>query len=67
MQVAGEMIIGRSAVVGKEGTMKAIDPSRNVEIEPAFGLAGAADLARACELADAAFDVYRATGLEARA
>jgi 2,5-dioxopentanoate dehydrogenase len=67
MQVAGEMIIGRSAVVGKEGTMKAVDPSRNVEIEPAFGLAGAADLARACELADAAFDVYRATGLEARA
>jgi alpha-ketoglutaric semialdehyde dehydrogenase len=67
MQVSGEMIIGRSAVTGKEGTMKAIDPSRNVEIEPAFGLAGAADLARACELADAAFDVYRATGLEARA
>ena len=67
MQVAGEMIIGRSAVVGKEGTMKAIDPSRNVEIEPAFGLAGAADLTRAAELADAAFDVYRATGLEARA
>ncbi|NGZ85737.1 aldehyde dehydrogenase (NADP(+)) [Duganella aceris] len=67
MQVAGEMIIGRSAVVGKEGTMKAIDPSRNVEIEPAFGLAGAADLQRAAELADAAFDVYRATGLEARA
>jgi NADP-dependent aldehyde dehydrogenase len=61
------MIIGRSAVVGKEGTMKAIDPSRNVEIEPAFGLAGAADLTRAAELADAAFDVYRATGLEARA
>jgi NADP-dependent aldehyde dehydrogenase len=61
------MIIGRSAVIGKEGTMKAIDPSRNVEIEPAFGLAGAADLQRACELADAAFDVYRATGLEARA
>jgi alpha-ketoglutaric semialdehyde dehydrogenase len=67
MQVAGEMIIGRSAVIGKEGSMKAIDPSRNVEIEPAFGLAGAADLQRACELADAAFDVYRATGLEARA
>jgi NADP-dependent aldehyde dehydrogenase len=61
------MIIGRSAVIGKEGSMKAIDPSRNVEIEPAFGLAGAADLQRACELADAAFDIYRATGLEARA
>ena len=67
MQVVGEMIIGRSAVVGKEGTMKAVDPSRNAEIEPAFGLAGAADLERACELAGAAFDTYRATGLEARA
>ncbi|ELX12692.1 NADP-dependent fatty aldehyde dehydrogenase AldH [Janthinobacterium sp. HH01] len=67
MQIAGEMVIGRSAVLGKEGTMKAIDPSRNVEIEPAFGLASAADLQRACELADQAFDIYRATGLEARA
>jgi alpha-ketoglutaric semialdehyde dehydrogenase len=67
MQITGEMIIGRSAVLGKEGSMKAIDPSRNVEIEPAFGLAGSADLQRACELADAAFDAYRATGLEARA
>jgi NADP-dependent aldehyde dehydrogenase len=61
------MIIGRNAVVGKEGSVKAIDPSRNVEIEPAFGLAGAADLERACQLAQAAFDVYRATGLEERA
>ena len=67
MQVAGEMIIGRSALFGKEGTMKAVDPSRNVEIEPAFGLAGVADLQRACELAEQAFDVYRATGLEVRA
>ena len=67
MQITGEMIIGRSAVLGKEGSMKAIDPSRNVEIEPAFGLAGSADLQRACELADAAFDAYRATGLEVRA
>ena len=67
MQVAGEMIIGRSAVLGKEGSMKAVDPSRNVEIEPAFGLAGAADLQRAVELANAAFDVYRETSLEVRA
>lgn len=67
MQIAGEMIIGRSAVVGKEGTMKATDPSRNVEIEPAFGLASNADLNRACELAAQAFDTYRATSLEVRA
>jgi NADP-dependent aldehyde dehydrogenase len=61
------MIIGRSAVLGAEGTIKAIDPSRNAEIEPAFGLAGAADLQRAVELANAAFDVYRETSLEVRA
>ena len=67
MQIAGEMIIGRNAVTGKEGTMKATDPSRGVEIEPAFGLASTADLNRACELADKAFDAYRETGLEARA
>jgi acyl-CoA reductase-like NAD-dependent aldehyde dehydrogenase len=41
--------------------MNPIATSRNVEIEPAFGLAGSADLQRACELADAAFDTYRAT------
>src|SRR5476651_448902 len=67
MQITGEMIIGRGTLMGREGTMKAIDPSRNVEIEPAFGLAGAADLQRACALADAAFDIYRATTLEQRA
>ena len=67
MQVAGEMIIGGKALVGKEGTIKAIDPSRNVEIEPAFGLASAADLEQAAQLADAAFDPYRATSLEVRA
>jgi NADP-dependent aldehyde dehydrogenase len=67
MNIAGEMIIGRSAVLGKEGTMKAIDPARNVELEPAFGLGGNAELSRACELAGAAFDTYRETGLEQRA
>ncbi|MFA9217320.1 MAG: aldehyde dehydrogenase (NADP(+)) [Sphingomonadaceae bacterium] len=67
MQIAGEMIIGRSAVLGQQGVMKAIDPSRNVEIEPAFGLASSAELQHACALADTAFDAYRATGLEQRA
>jgi alpha-ketoglutaric semialdehyde dehydrogenase len=67
MQINGEMIIGRSTVKGQNGAMKAVDPSRNAEIEPSFGMAGSADLLRACELADAAFDIYRATGLEQRA
>jgi alpha-ketoglutaric semialdehyde dehydrogenase len=67
MQIKGEMIIGRSAVQGKEGTVKAIDPSRNEQIEPAFGLASAAELERAAALAWDAFDVYRNLPLETRA
>src|SRR5450830_1819500 len=67
MQVKGEMIIGRSAVLGKEGTVKAIDPSRNEQIEPAFGLASNAELELACTLAWQAFDRYRGTTPEQRA
>src|SRR5450830_662651 len=67
MQVKGEMIIGRSAVLGKEGTVKAIDPSRNEQIEPAFGLASNAELELACTLAWQAFDRYRETTPEQRA
>ncbi|KQW91496.1 2,5-dioxovalerate dehydrogenase [Massilia sp. Root418] len=67
MQVSGEMIIGRSVVRGQEGTIKATDPSRNEQIEPAFGLGGEAELQQACALAEQAFDRYRETGLEQRA
>jgi 2,5-dioxopentanoate dehydrogenase len=67
MHIAGDMVIGRSLVQGREGTIKALDPARKLEIEPPFGLAGKADLERACALAEAAFDPYRITGLEQRA
>jgi len=67
MHIAGEMVIGNTAVLGKQGTMKAFDPARGVEIEPVFGLAGAAELQRACELAEQAFDHYRDISLEQRA
>jgi 2,5-dioxopentanoate dehydrogenase len=67
MQIKGEMIIGRAAVLGKEGTVKAIDPSRNEQIEPAFGLASNAELEQACTLAWQAFDRYRETTPEQRA
>jgi NADP-dependent aldehyde dehydrogenase len=67
MHIAGEMVIGQTAFMGREGTIKALDPARNVEIEPPFGLASAADLDRACRLAEQAFDSYRETGLEQRA
>lgn len=66
-QIKGEMIIGRSAVVGKEGAVKAVDPSRNEQIEPAFGLASTAELEKTCTLAEQAFDTYRETTPEQRA
>jgi 2,5-dioxopentanoate dehydrogenase len=66
-QIKGEMIIGRSVVSGKEGSVKAVDPSRNEQIEPAFGLASQAELDLACKLAEEAFDRYRETTPEQRA
>ncbi|HLX02506.1 MAG TPA: aldehyde dehydrogenase family protein, partial [Trinickia sp.] len=67
MQIAGEMLLGASAVRGAQGMLRAFDPARNQELEPAFGAGGAADVARACELAAQAFDAFRAAPLEARA
>jgi 2,5-dioxopentanoate dehydrogenase len=67
MQITGEMLLGASAVRGAQGTLRAFDPARNQEIEPAFGAGGTADVARACELAAHAFDAFRAAPLEARA
>ena len=67
MHIAGEMLIGQAAFKGSAGQMKATDPARNIEIEPAFGMATPDDLQRACELAAQAFDSYRETTLEKRA
>src|SRR5690606_2444164 len=67
MQITGEMIIGSQFVRGSASEVKAYNPSTRGEIEPAFGQAAAADVERACELAAAAFDPYRALPLEQRA
>jgi len=67
MNISGEMIIGHQIVRGSAGSTHAIDPARKQQLEPAFGLATPEDLARACELADAAVEPYRALPLEERA
>ncbi|WP_248323112.1 aldehyde dehydrogenase (NADP(+)) [Caballeronia sp. Sq4a] len=67
MMITGEMLIGATAVRGTDATLRAFDPARNVDLEPVFGGGGAAEVARACELADAAFDPYRQAPLETRA
>lgn len=67
MQVQGNMVIGHQIKSGQAGMVKAIDPARNVEIEPAFGLASQIDVDRACALAQLAFDRYRNTSAKQRA
>jgi NADP-dependent aldehyde dehydrogenase len=67
MQITGEMIIGSQLVRGSAGDVLAYNPSTRAEIQPAFGQATGADVERACELAAAAFDPYRALPLEQRA
>ena len=67
MAIDGSMIIGGDVVRGDAGTVHAIDPSSGAELAPAFGLASAGDVDRACELSEAAFNAYRATSLAERA
>jgi alpha-ketoglutaric semialdehyde dehydrogenase len=67
MPITGDMLIGASVVRGTQGAQRAFDPARNEHIEPEFGLGGQAEVDRACELAAAAFDDYRAAPLARRA
>lgn len=67
MSITGEMLIGASAVRGTLGAQRAFDPARNEHIEPEFGMGGRDEVNRACELAAAAFDPYRAAPLAQRA
>ncbi|RKP43420.1 aldehyde dehydrogenase (NADP(+)) [Trinickia fusca] len=67
MQITGDMLIGGTAVRGTAGTLRAFDPARNSDIEPAFGAGDAGDVERACRLAHEAFDPFRTAPLETRA
>jgi NADP-dependent aldehyde dehydrogenase len=67
MALSPELLIGASRVSGSAGVFRAVDPARGTTLEPAFTLADAAQVARACELAAEAFDVYRETALSERA
>lgn len=67
MQITGEMLIGATAVRGKDVTLHAFDPARGVDLQPAFGGGGAKEVARAADLAEQAFDTYRLAPFEIRA
>ncbi|ALS67108.1 aldehyde dehydrogenase (NADP(+)) [Pandoraea apista] len=67
MQITGEMLIGRTDVRGSAGTLEAFDPTRGERLTPAFGAGTVQDVERACQLAAAAFDPFRALPLATRA
>jgi NADP-dependent aldehyde dehydrogenase len=67
MQLTGNLLIGKQSLHGRNGFIKAVNASTGAHIEPAFGGATPADLDRACELAWAAFDLYRETSPDLRA
>jgi NADP-dependent aldehyde dehydrogenase len=67
MQLNGNLLIGAREVPATNGTMKALNPATNAEIGPAFALGGAAEVERAAQLADDAFDSYNRTTLAERA
>ncbi|NMT64552.1 aldehyde dehydrogenase (NADP(+)) [Marinobacter orientalis] len=67
MELQGKMLIGQQAVQGSRQAIRAINPSTNEHLEPAYPGGTEEDVAKACELAWGAFDSYRETTLEARA
>lgn len=67
MQITGHLLIGNEDLRGTAASFKACDPARAIGLEPAFGVADAQAIDRACTLAAAAFDAYRETAPEARA
>ncbi len=66
-QINGNMLIGSSSVPGTSDPFRAVNPATGLELEPVFGTGTAADVERACALAQQAFDPYRETSLDQRA
>jgi 2,5-dioxopentanoate dehydrogenase len=67
MDLTGEMLIGAHRKRGEDQGFTGYDAATGAALEPRYGGATEADVDRACALADAAFDPYRATPPEVRA
>ena len=67
MDLTGEMLIGATTKRGEDQAFTGYDAATGAALEPQYGGATEADVARACALAEAAFDAYRATSPEVRA
>ncbi|KAF1053271.1 MAG: NADP-dependent fatty aldehyde dehydrogenase [Stenotrophomonas maltophilia] len=60
MPISGNMIIGRRTVSGSEAALYSLDAATGERLEPGFAGATQAQVNQACELAEAAFDRFRA-------
>jgi 2,5-dioxopentanoate dehydrogenase len=58
MTMSGELFIGRERVA-RQQTFHGVNPATGEKLQPAFSSAEFGDVARACELAAAAFDTFR--------
>ncbi|WCT74737.1 aldehyde dehydrogenase (NADP(+)) [Sphingomonas naphthae] len=57
----GTMIIGGERLLGAQGSVQSVAAATGEPLEPAFGTASTDDVARACALAEEAFDSFRET------
>jgi alpha-ketoglutaric semialdehyde dehydrogenase len=65
--VVGAMYLAGEAVFGDAGSFRAVDPSDGAALDPAYRFAAGQLVARAAELAEAAFEPFRAAPVEQRA
>src|ERR1700734_3977225 len=65
--VVGATYIAGDAVFGDAGAFRAVDPADGAALEPGFQFADSKLVARAVELAEAAFEPCRAPPIEQRA
>src|ERR1700678_1082922 len=65
--VVGAMYLAGEAVFGDAGSFRAVDPSDGTALEPAYRFAASQLVARAADLAEAAFEPFRAGPTEPRA
>ncbi len=65
--LSGRSLIGNQDVQPEGATFRAVDPATGAELDPAYGEAGAAEVAQAAALAEEAFGGYRRTTAQQRA
>lgn len=67
MTLQGTSLIGQQATKGSRAVIQAVNPATGERLSPEYPGVDQAAVEQACQLAEAAFDSYRETSLEARA